>query len=445
MDKSIVSIVRYEKPRESVRKAVSLCHGLDHLQNKAKVVIKPNIVFWSKATPFPKWGVVTTSRVVADMVVLLKQRGVENITICEGTVILNPKDRETQRHAFKTLGYGALEKRYGVRSLNVFERPFEEVELGDGMKLGFNTDILNADFIVNLPVLKTHSQAVVSLGIKNLKGTIDLRSRKRCHNADPKKDLNLWISKLADRMPPMFTLIDGIFTNEQGPNIDGVIHRSDLLLASADVLSADLVGAAVLGHKPATVPHLVHAARFRGRPFDLSDVTIAGETVDAVAQYHEYTFPYTPDQSLPINMANMGLNGVSYPKFDLTMCTYCSGLTGIILSSIARAWRGEAYDNVEILTGKVMEPSAGMNKTILIGKCMYRKNRDHPEIKEMLAVKGCPPNRDSIIKALKKAGIDIDPYALNHPDMVPGFYMRRYQDRPEFDESLFRIEESDPA
>lgn len=439
MDKSIVSIVRYEKPGESVRKAVALCRGLDHLPNRARVVIKPNIVFWSSATAFPKWGVVTTSRVVEDMVALLKEMGIYEITICEGTVVMDPRDRETQRHAFKTLGYGALEKRYGVKSLNVFEMPFEKVELGDGMTLNFNTDILHADFVVNLPVLKTHSQAVVSLGIKNLKGTVDMASRKRCHNADPDKDLNFWISKLADQMPPMLTLIDGIFTNERGPNIDGTMHRSNLLLASSDVLSADLVGAAVLGHKPATVPYLVHAANRRGRPLDLSDVTIAGETIEAVARYHEYTFPYAPDNSLPINMTQMGLKGVSYPKYDLTMCTYCSGLTGIILSSIARAWKGEAYDDVEILTGKVMEPAAGMNKTILIGKCMYRKNRDNPAINEMLAVKGCPPSTESIISALKNAGIEIDTYALKHPDMVPAFYMRRYREKPEFDESLFKI------
>jgi uncharacterized protein (DUF362 family) len=41
--KRIVSIVRFEKPLESVRSAVDLSHGLDHLPNKANVFIKPNI------------------------------------------------------------------------------------------------------------------------------------------------------------------------------------------------------------------------------------------------------------------------------------------------------------------------------------------------------------------------------------------------------------------
>jgi hypothetical protein len=39
--KSLVSIVKYEKPLESVRKAVELSHGLDHLSADARVFIKP--------------------------------------------------------------------------------------------------------------------------------------------------------------------------------------------------------------------------------------------------------------------------------------------------------------------------------------------------------------------------------------------------------------------
>ena len=74
MGKSLVSIVRYEEPLESVRKAVGLCGGLDHLSARAKVFIKPNIVFWTRKVDFPKWGVITTSRLVEDMVVLLKER-----------------------------------------------------------------------------------------------------------------------------------------------------------------------------------------------------------------------------------------------------------------------------------------------------------------------------------------------------------------------------------
>ena len=264
MKKSTVALVRYEKPLESVRKAVDLSEGLKDLRPGARVFIKPNIVFWTRAVPFPKWGVITTSRVVEDVVVLLKERGIDQIAIGEGTVVFDPKDTQTAAHAFESLGYTTLSKRYGVKCLNVFERPFEKVDLGDGVQLNFNADIIHSDFVVDLPVLKTHAQTVVSLGIKNIKGTIDVNSRKKCHNAERDRDLNFMVSKFTDKLPPLFTILDGIYTIERGPGMDGKARRSNILVASRDVLSADMVGAKLLGYEPSDVPYLVHAARRRG-------------------------------------------------------------------------------------------------------------------------------------------------------------------------------------
>ncbi len=441
MKKHKVAVVKYEKPIESVRKAIELCAGLDHMPAQARVFIKPNIAFWTRAVAFPKWGVITTSRIVEDIIILLKERGISDITIGEGTVTMRPKDSATPAHAFETLGYGLLKQKYGIKVINVFERPFEKVDLGDGVKLNFNSDILNSDFVVDLPVMKAHLQTVVSLGIKNLKGTIDIPSRKRCHSMTPGKDLHFWVAKLADRMPPMLTLQDGIYTNERGPGPDGRMHRSNLLVASSDVLAADLVGAKLLGHEPQNVPHLVHAARNRNRPFDLSDIVVQGEGIEGLGKYHEYDYQYseTEDGTMPLPMAKQGLKGVFYRKYDLSMCTYCSGVNGVMLAAIRSAWIGEAWDEIEILTGKSMQPTSGMKKTILLGKCMYQAHKDNANIREIIAVKGCPPSPGSMLKALHKAGIDADPGLFENLDQLPGFFFSRYKDRSEFDEVFFQV------
>jgi len=438
MSKSTVAIVRYEKPGESVRKAVDLSAGLDHLPADAKVFIKPNIVFWTRLVKFPKYGAITTSRIVEDMVLLLKERGIDDITIGEGIVTYG-KDTETPVHAFESLGYNLLYKRYGVKVVNIFERPFREVDLGDGDTLNFNEDILDSDFVVNLPVLKTHVQAVVSLGIKNLKGTIDVESRKKCHNVDPNKNLGHWIAKLVDPMPPMFTLIDGIYTLERGPNTDGRARRSNMLVASADPLSADLAGARVLGKEPAEVPYLAIAAANRGRSLDLSDLKVVGESIDDVASFHEHAWPYTEDGSLPAPMEKMGIDGLSFYKYDSTLCTYCSLLNSPVLTAIARAWKGKPWDDVEILTGKIMKPRPGKKKTILLGKCVYDLHKENPDIKEIIPVKGCPPPKKLIVKALHQAGIMIDPVMIENLEAAPGNFMKRYEGKPEFEEALFDV------
>jgi len=441
MSKHLVSIVRYEKPLASVRAAVELSKGLDRLPSNAKVFVKPNIVFWTKAVPFPKWGVITTSRVVEDIIILLKERGIDDITVGEGTVTLSPKDTATPAHAFETLGYGRLKQKYGIKYLNVFERPFKKLDLGDGVQIGFNRDVLASDFVVDLPVMKAHNQTVVSLGIKNLKGLIDIPSRKKCHNMTPGKDLHFWVSKLADPMPPIFTLIDGIFSNERGPGPDGKLHRTNLLVASADILSADLVGARILGYQPEQVPHLVHAAKHRRRPWDFSDIAVVGEAIDAVIRPHEYDFEYSQSDEviLPTPLARQGIKGVFYHKYDLSMCTYCSGVNGLMISAIRFAWKGEAFDDVEVLTGKSMQPTPGKKKTILMGKCIYQAHKDNPNIKEAIAIKGCPPKPADMLEALHRAGIKADAGLFDNIDQLPGFYMARYQGKPEYDEGFFQV------
>jgi len=140
-------------------------------------------------------------------------------------VLFDPRDRETPAHAFETLGYNTMKRKYGIKVINLFERPYDKVTFRDGTTLNFSTDFLKSDFVVNIPVLKTHAQTIVTLGIKNLKGTLDIDSRKKCHSADTKKDLHYMIARLQEILPAGFTLIDGIFTNERGPGIDGKIRR----------------------------------------------------------------------------------------------------------------------------------------------------------------------------------------------------------------------------
>ena len=59
----------------------------------------------------------------------------------------------------------------------------------------------------------------------------------------------------------------------------------------------------------------------------------------------------------------------------------------------------------------------------------------------MIPVKGCPPQPKAINRALHKAGIMVDPAILENMNIAPGFFMRKYKDRPEFDESFFTVGE----
>jgi hypothetical protein len=43
------------------------------------------------------------------------------------------------------------------------------------------------------------------------------------------------------------------------------------------------------------------------------------------------------------------------------------------------------------------------------------------------------------MEALHQAGIDVSPSFFENMDMAAGFFMKRYEGKPEFEESFFKI------
>ncbi len=444
MNKYKVAIAHYRKKITSVKKVIELSEVFKALSGDERVYLKPNIVYWTRDPYYSKYGVITTSRVVEDVIIALKEIGINDITIGEGTVTSKPNDFETINHAFETLGYHKFKKRYGVKIVNIFERPFEKVDLGDGINLNFNIDALHCDFIISLPVLKTHSQTKVSLGIKNLKGLIDIASRKECHSPNAVKDLDYYLSRLPKGFPPTAAIIDGIYTNERGPGTDGRAQRSNILIASPDLFSADKVGSSILGYDPSEVPYLVYYAKDNSRPIDLSDVEIIGKKIEQVRIPLEYKFEYTEDGMTALTFKKQGIKGLSYREYDNSLCTYCSTTTSALMNAISLAWNGDPWDDIEILLGKRMEPTSGKKKTVLLGQCMVNKHRNNPLINKMIPIKGCPAKLENIVIAMKDAGININPEIIENIDNLSRLSGMAYRHRfNEFDESLF-IEEKIP-
>lgn len=443
-DMKTAAIVRYEKPFASAEKAVRLSGAFDSLRCGDTVFVKPNVVYWPRVTPAPPWGVVTTTRVVEDVVKLLKDCGARRIVIGEGVITSDPNDRETPARAFETLGYNRIAKKYGVSVVDVMDREFRKVELGGGTTLNFSVDLLDSDMAVSLPVLKTHAQTMVSLSLKNLKGCLDMKSRKQCHSDCSEKDLDHHVAMLANALPNLkiCAVTDGIYTLERGPVYTGKARRSDILIASGDLLTADIAGAAALGFDPSGVPHLAKCCKAANIDPGIDSIRIVGEPLDKMASRHQWDFPYNKRGDLPLIMERMGITGLSFPKYDHSLCSYCSLYVGFLQSVIARAWKKVPFDKVEILTGKIRRPSPGMNHTILFGKCQVSLNKNHPDIFNPIHVPGCPPRMDKLAAALGKAGIGIDPSVVDDFENMPALFMSKYENKPGFSMDFHRCGEN---
>ena len=173
--KPVIALKRYESSPDSLRELIGLCGGFDRLKPEHRVFIKPNLMALDKNYPMALYGVFTTTRLVQDMVLLLKEFGVNDITIGEGSTRSKHLGVPTM-DIFRVLGYPLLEERYGVKLVDLFEGPFQGLNFGD-IVFEIARPILETDFLINMPALKTHNQAVLSLGIKNLKGSLSIKSR----------------------------------------------------------------------------------------------------------------------------------------------------------------------------------------------------------------------------------------------------------------------------
>jgi uncharacterized protein (DUF362 family) len=436
-----VAVVRYEKPLESLRKAVNLAGGLGAITGDSKVCIKPNFCQWFDGVNFPKYGVLTTARLIEDMVILLKEQGADDIYIVEGAVEIEKKRESTIEQVVRGMGLNLLTERYGVAIKDALRGSFTRVTAGD-VTLSVNEDILAADFIINMPVLKTHSQTVVSLGIKNLKGSLNIASRKKCHTPKKGVDLDYHLARLPELLPTYLTVIDGIYSLERGPLITGRAHRSNIIVASKDVISADKVGATILGIDPQTVPYINSAAGYNGRPTDLSDIRIKGGVdISSALKPHEWEFVQNESGELPLFFERAGIKGLTYPQADKSMCTYCADFIYYIIQGILTSKnKDNPFDDMEVLHGKALEPAEGHKHTLLVGQCQVKKNRNNPRINHCVEIKGCPPSKKELLDAYAELGIELPGDFLKRMEKISGTFMKKYKNNPDFDESFYRLQ-----
>lgn len=436
-----VAVVKYEKPLESLRKAVELAGGLGALSQDWKVLVKPNLCVWHDAVYFPKYGVLTTARLIEDTVILLKEHGARHIAIAEGVVEIENRRESTLQRAAKGMGLDVLAQRYDVKVVDALRGSFAKVTAG-GVTFSVSRDAVDADYVIDMAVLKTHSQAMVSLGIKNLKGLLNIPSRKKCHTPVGDRDLDYHLARLPDVLSPSLTIIDGIYTLERGPSYTGRAHRSNIILASKDVISADKVGAAILGIAPQTVPYLALAAKSAGRSTDLSDVELKGEVaVETLLEPHAWEFEQNESGDLPLFFERAGIRGLRYPQADKTMCTYCADFINYVIWGILMAKnRDKPFDDIEMLHGRIHEPLGGHKHTVLIGQCQVKKNGQNPLINHCVKIKGCPPSKADLIEAYADVGIDLPDDFIERMEKMSETFMGRYEGRPDFEDAFYRIQ-----
>ncbi len=151
--------------------------------------------------------------------------------------------------------------RASLEGLPVEFREFKEfvaVDAGEPFrKIEIARDALEADLLINLPKLKTHAHMLLTLGVKNLFGTIVGMRKPEWHlrtGVDREMFARLLV-RICRAVNPAVTILDGVLAMEgQGPGKGGEPREVGVVMASTDPFSLDLAATRMVGVPLRDVP-----------------------------------------------------------------------------------------------------------------------------------------------------------------------------------------------
>jgi uncharacterized protein (DUF362 family) len=155
-----------------------------------------------------------------------------------------------------------------------FEKYYRHVEIPNGVSLKeakVHELILDSDVFINVPVLKHHSSADLSISMKNLMGII--WDRRYWH----RNNLHQCIADFTTWCKPTLNVIDAYrVMMKNGPRgvseKDVVTYKTQIL--STDIVAADAAAALVFGSDPEKVGYIKKAGDMGIGTYKLDDLNI---------------------------------------------------------------------------------------------------------------------------------------------------------------------------
>lgn len=331
---SIVSIAKCddytpEKVYHAIHRSLSLLNGTEMLVRPGKkVLLKLNLL--SSSQP-PERAVNTHPAVVRALVdIFQKDFGCEvYIGDSSGSV----KNSSTF-NAFRVTRINEIAENTGAKIVNfdkdkyidVYNKDYEVLD-----KFRIARTLREVDFIVSVPKLKTHGLTQYTGAIKNMLGSIPGNGKKNVHLIAPKP--TVFAKALVDiyqMAPPNLIIMDAIVGMEgNGPNA-GNPKKVGLIISSRDSVALDTVASNIIGFEPMAVP-TIRFAHQRGLGIgELSNITVAGESIQNVA-VHDFKKPSSGAQDFA---------GKYLPNFLLAMMfdNTCSTFSTVNHSNCTRCY-----------------------------------------------------------------------------------------------------------
>ena len=239
-------------PEHITETAIQALGGMGRFISRGDIVlVKPNIG-WDRT---PEQAADTNPEVVATLVRLCLDAGAKEVKVFDHPC-------EDPRRCYVNSGIMEAAKEAGAAVSYVDERRFRTMDIkGEALKTWeVYQEAVEVDKVINCPILKHHSLARLTMGMKNFMGLVGgNRSRIHWH-------LDQAIVDLTAFFKPTLVVLDAIrILTANGPQGGSLkyVKRLNTVAAGSDPVALDATGASIFGIAPEEMEHL-HIAVQRG-------------------------------------------------------------------------------------------------------------------------------------------------------------------------------------
>ena len=310
--------VKIFRAKENISDIVKEAVANSGLRGKHKIFIKPNL---SHPEYLP--GVVTSPELMQQLVGLLRD-GNSEVIVGESNGFNYPCWT-----AFDKTGAEAAVKKAGGTVINLSEDKVVEVKFQGNTpvkRLFLPKTVLDADAVVDLPLMKTHEFMAYSGAIKNLFGCVPSNKRIYLHPYLPEVFYRLYTL-----FKPKLTIMDARIGIEGNGPTKGKPVKMGLMLAGNDALAVDIISAKVmmLNWKETYLSYIANKTGMREE-----DINVEGLPITMVEHRFE-----PPRIDLPVKAQMM-----IYQHEYLTKFFFCSLDIVKLFQKVTVAYRGKPVE-----------------------------------------------------------------------------------------------------
>ena len=241
-----VIIVKEGEPAQLVQKAVEELGGMQRFVKKGQtVLIKPNIA-WDRN---PEQAANTNPEAVAQVVRLCLAAGADKVRVLDRTC-------NQARRCYNRSGIEEAAKKAGAQVRHIIDLRFDELSFPKGEMIKswpVYRDALDADVIINMPIIKHHSISGVTAGLKNIMGLLG------GERGDLHKHFNTKIVDINTEIVPALTIADAyrilLRNGPSGGNLADV-KLTKTVIAGVDRVAVDAQAVQLLGLDPMSLDYL---------------------------------------------------------------------------------------------------------------------------------------------------------------------------------------------